>query len=106
MNQHYTYRVTWSKEDDAYVGLCAEFPSLSWIAQSEVEAFTGIYGVVSEVLQDMEKEGEKIPTAIADRNYSGKFNTRVSPELHRKLVLEAAEENISLSKLVNYKLAV
>ena len=28
---HYTYRVTWSGEDREYVGLCAEFPSLSWL---------------------------------------------------------------------------
>lgn len=27
--EHYTYRVTWSAEDEEYVGLCAEFPSLS-----------------------------------------------------------------------------
>jgi hypothetical protein len=25
----YTYRVTWSDEDKEYIGLCAEFPSLS-----------------------------------------------------------------------------
>jgi len=46
MNQHYTYRVTWSQEDDAFVGLCAEFPSLSWIASDEGEALTGIRDVV------------------------------------------------------------
>lgn len=28
-NQQYTYRVKWSVEDNGYVGLCAEFPSLS-----------------------------------------------------------------------------
>lgn len=27
----YTYRVIWSEEDEEYVGLCAEFPSLSWL---------------------------------------------------------------------------
>jgi hypothetical protein len=26
-NDRYTYRVTWSEEDEEYVGLCAEFPS-------------------------------------------------------------------------------
>jgi len=31
-NDHYTYRVTWSVDDDEYVGLCAELPSLSWLA--------------------------------------------------------------------------
>jgi hypothetical protein len=28
-NDRYTYRVTWSEDDNEYVGLCAEFPSLS-----------------------------------------------------------------------------
>lgn len=31
---HYTYRVTWSAEDGEHVGLCAEFPSLSWLAKT------------------------------------------------------------------------
>ena len=29
VNDKYTYRVTWSEGDEKYVGLCAEFPSLS-----------------------------------------------------------------------------
>ena len=29
-SKQYTYRVKWSAEDNGYVGLCAEFPSLSW----------------------------------------------------------------------------
>ena len=33
-NDRYTYRVTWSEEDKQFVGLCAEFPSLSWLASS------------------------------------------------------------------------
>ncbi|ENU41348.1 hypothetical protein F985_04021 [Acinetobacter seifertii] len=28
-SKQYTYRVKWSAEDNGYVGLCAEFPSLS-----------------------------------------------------------------------------
>lgn len=31
-NDNYTYRVQWSEDDEEYVGLCAEFPSLSWLA--------------------------------------------------------------------------
>ncbi|MGV7292077.1 antitoxin HicB, partial [Mycobacterium kansasii] len=35
MNEyHYTYRVEWSPEDGEWVGLCAEFPSLSWLDQN------------------------------------------------------------------------
>ena len=33
-NDRYTYRVTWSEEDNEYVGLCVEFPSLSWLAKT------------------------------------------------------------------------
>ena len=29
---HYTYRVTWSSEDNEFVGLVAEFPLLSWLS--------------------------------------------------------------------------
>ena len=36
---HYTYRVTWSPEDGEHVGLCVEFPSLSWLATAPEEAY-------------------------------------------------------------------
>jgi hypothetical protein len=39
---HYTYRVTWSPEDQEHVGLCTEFPSLSWLATTPEEALSGI----------------------------------------------------------------
>ncbi|PKO20652.1 MAG: toxin-antitoxin system HicB family antitoxin, partial [Chloroflexi bacterium HGW-Chloroflexi-1] len=37
-NDGYTYRATWSEEDEEYVGLCAEFPGLSWLASTPQEA--------------------------------------------------------------------
>lgn len=53
----YTYRVIWSDEDKEYVGLCAEFPSLSWLADTKEVALRGIQNVVAEVLLDMGKPG-------------------------------------------------
>jgi hypothetical protein len=41
-NDRYTYRVTWSEDDNEYVGLCAEFPSLSWLAKTPEAALKGI----------------------------------------------------------------
>lgn len=60
-NNHYSYRVIWSEEDKEYVGFCAEFPSLSWLAQSPEDALHGIREVVAEVIEDMKKTGEPIP---------------------------------------------
>lgn len=53
----YTYRVMWSDEDGEYVALCAEFPSLSWLAKSQEAALRGIRKVVANAIQDMKKNG-------------------------------------------------
>ena len=47
-NDRYTYRVTWSAEDGEYVGLCAEFPSLSWLASTPEGALKGIRNTVAD----------------------------------------------------------
>lgn len=60
----YTYRVTWSEDDKEYVGLCAEFPSLSWLAVTPAEAFAGIRDVVRDVANDMRDNGERAPLCL------------------------------------------
>jgi predicted HicB family RNase H-like nuclease len=100
----YTYRVTWSEEDGEFVGLCAEFPSLSWLAASQVEALSGIVAVVGDVLADMQKDGEQAPEPISTKRYSGKFQVRIPPDRHRALAIKAAESGISLNRLVNDRL--
>jgi predicted RNase H-like HicB family nuclease len=63
--RHFTYRVTWCPEDGEHVGLCAEFPSLSWLAATPEGALAGIRKVVAEALHDMEAKGEKPPCAAS-----------------------------------------
>ncbi|MFH0879383.1 MAG: toxin-antitoxin system HicB family antitoxin [Lentisphaerota bacterium] len=104
-NDHYTYRVTWSEEDQEYVGLCAEFPSLSWLSASPESALKGIRAVIAGVIQDMGKMGEEIPQPLAAKHFSGRFVVRVPPDTHRELVLEASEAGVSLNRLVCEKLA-
>ena len=104
-SNHYTYRVVWSEEDSQCVGLCAEFPSLSWLAPTPEEALRGIHKTVSDVVKDMKAGGERVPAPITSRRYSGKFMVRVPPEVHRKLAVQAAEEDISLNRLVSAKLS-
>ncbi len=105
MNDHYTYRVTWSPEDNEHVGLCAEFPSLSWLAPTPARALAGIQRMVGNSVADMQTTGETPPQPIADRAYSGKFLVRVPPQTHRALALAAAEEGVSLNRLVSARLA-
>lgn len=102
--QHYTYRVTWSEEDQEHVALCAEFPSLSFLASKPDKALQGIIRLVEDIIQDMRNNAELIPEPIALKPYSGKFQIRIPPEQHRNLALEAAEQGISLNRYVSSKL--
>jgi predicted HicB family RNase H-like nuclease len=104
-NDRYTYRVTWSGDDKEYVGLCAEFPSLSWLSATHEAALKGIRRIVAETIADMESNDEIVPEPIACRQYSGKFMVRVPPDVHRNLAIRAAESGISLNRIVSSKLS-
>ena len=104
-NDRYTYRVTWSEDDNEYVGLCAEFNSLSWIAGTPESALKGIRKVVSDVVKDMHDNGETVPEPLSCKRYSGKFMVRVPPEVHRKIAIQAAENGVSLNRLASSKLS-
>ena len=101
----YTYRVTWSDEDQEYVGLCAEFPSLSWLDNSQEKALVGVRKLVADTVKDLERSEETVPQPISTRPYSGKFMVRVPPEVHRMLALRAAEAGVSLNRLVSSRLS-
>lgn len=105
MIEKYCYRVIWSDQDEEYVGLCAEFPSLSWLSASQNEAFQGIQKLVAEIVSDMQEQGEEVPHPLSIKDYSGKLMLRVPPELHRELTMEAEEANISLNRYICAKLA-
>ena len=101
----YTYRVTWSAEDDEHVGLCAEFPSFSWLAATPEKALAGIRSAVAEAVADLLACDEPVPMPLSEKHYSGEFRIRIPPELHRALAIEAAEQGVSLNRLASAKLA-
>lgn len=101
----YTYRVTWSEEDKEYVGLCAEFPGLSWLETTPETALSGIRSLVRKVVVDLKRNEEAVPKPLSTRSFSGKFMVRVPPDVHRSLAIQAAESGVSLNRLVSSKLA-
>ena len=104
-NDKYTYRVTWSEEDAEYVGLCAEFPGLSWLAGTPEAALKGVCKLVHDVVADMRGNGEVVPEPLATKHFSGKFMIRVPPEVHRQLAIQAVEAGVSLNRLASAKLS-
>jgi hypothetical protein len=55
---HYTYKVEWSGEDNEWVGLCDQLPSLSWLDPDKARALAGIERLVRNV-------ADKDPAAVA-----------------------------------------
>lgn len=68
-HEHYTYRITWSEEDNEYVGLCTEFPSLSWLAATRTAALEGIEKQVSEMINDLKHRHRRWPREFSAANW-------------------------------------
>ena len=99
--EKYTYRVIWSEEDHEHVGLVAEFPSLSWLAPTASEALNGITKLVTEVVDEMVKSKEVPPEPLSLQQFSGKILVRIPRQQHRELAMEAAEQGVSMNRLIS-----
>ena len=104
-DDHYTYRVSWSPEDCEYVATVIEFRSLSWLAPDPAAALLGLRDLVAQVVDELVTSGEPVPEPLAERQFSGEFRLRIPPALHRALAIEAAEQGVSLNRLVSAKVA-
>ena len=102
---HYKYDVVFSRQDQEFVATVAEFPSLSWLDEDQVNALLGLRKLVDEVMQDMQANGEDVPRPFHERTYSGNIKLRVSPEKHRELTIAAAEQGVSLNRYLSERLA-
>lgn len=100
----YTYRVIWSEDDREFVGLCAEFPSLSWLSAEREDALRGIVQLVRDTVADLDDD-EETPLPLTERAYSGELRIRIPPAVHQRLAIEAAERGTSLNKIIVHKLS-
>lgn len=98
--ERYTYRLAWSAQDAEFIATVVEFPSLSWIARTRAGALRGLTSMVEGILQDMREGGEEVPAPWDERTFSGKFNLRLGPDLHKKVALEAAQRHESMNTYV------
>lgn len=99
--KHYTYRVFWSDEDQEFVAMCAEFPSLSWLDEDQGAALAGINQLVKDVVEDMTLSGEVVPKPISTKKFSGKISLRITPDTHREIAVAAAEHKVSINRFLN-----
>ena len=58
---HYRYGVTWSAADRQHVAWVEEFPSLSCLRDSPLEALSGIRQQVADTVRALHAQGERVP---------------------------------------------
>jgi hypothetical protein len=86
---HHTYRVEWSPEDNEWVGLCPELPSLSWLDPDKAKALAGIERLVRNV-------AGKDPAAVALGRKGGLKGgkaraDKLTPEQRSRIAKKAAD---------------
>lgn len=89
--------VEWSDEDDCYVGRIPGLALGGVHGKNEQKVYEKLTALVDEWIEIHEKEGSPLPPGTAGKDYSGKFNLRVGPELHERLVIESLKSNESLN---------
>ena len=101
MNNTMQYRgyigsVEFSEEDGIFYGKVLGIRSLiSYEGESARELLDDFHGAVDEYLESCAAEGKTPEVA-----YKGSFNIRISPELHKRLILYVTAHNMSLNRYI------
>ncbi len=97
----YEATVEFDAEDRIFFGrVIGTRDVIAFDGQTVDELEASFRAVVDEYLEDCQRVGKD-----PDKPCSGRFNLRISPELHRKAVHTAQREGISLNALVEQALS-
>ena len=97
----YIGSLEFSEEDSLLFGKILGIRSLiSYEGESVRELLEDFHQAVDAYLALCEEEGKE-----PEKPFKGSFNIRISPELHKRLFVEAVSRNMSLNSLVQEKLS-
>ncbi|MDP6360309.1 MAG: toxin-antitoxin system HicB family antitoxin [Planctomycetota bacterium] len=103
-SDRYLKIVEWSEEDECYVGTCPGLMLGGVHGSNEAKVYAELCQAVEEWIRIHEEDGDPLPPATANKEYSGKFVLRVGKELHKKLAITALREGESLNSFCTRKL--
>ena len=90
----YVGSVEFSEEDGIFYGKVMGIRSLiSYEGENAHDLLSDFHNAVDDYLEMCQTEGKKPEVA-----YKGSFNVRISPELHKRLVIYATAHQMSLNR--------
>lgn len=97
----YVGSVEFSEEDGLFFGKVMGLRALlSYEGSNATELVADFHAAVDDYLALCASEGTE-----PEKAYKGSFNVRISPELHKKLAICAAAQQMSLNSFVEHALA-
>lgn len=92
----YVGSVEFSEEDGIFFGKVMGIRSLiSYEGENAKDLLEDFHGAVDEYLENCKAKGKEPEVA-----YKGSFNVRISPELHKRLVIYTTSHQMSLNSYV------
>ena len=95
----YLKLVTWSEEDQCYVGSVPGWVENCCHGGNEANVYRRLCEIVDEWIAIYRRDGRPLP-APTNRKYSGRFVLRTGPEMHRALAVRALSQGASLNAFV------
>jgi len=102
MKKEYPYliNILWSDEDRCYIAEVPELDGCMTHGKTPTQAAQKAQDAIASWIQIAKKLKHPIPEPTTKRKVSGKFNVRLPKQLHKSLVIKAAQEGVSLNQLV------
>ena len=91
--------VEWSPEDGCFVGSAPPLVGRCCHGDREEEVFAELSQIVEDWLAIHAADSKARPAGISTKRYSGKFQLRLTPDLHRLLALRATMSRRSINDL-------
>lgn len=98
--KHYLKIVEWSEEEGCYVGRCPELFLGGVHGKDEAKVYQELCVAVADVVAMKVKHGDPLPDSLSGKSFSGKFILRTTPEMHRRLAIQALQAGDSLNNFV------
>ena len=109
---NYDYQVRISKlslkDGGGFIALVPELPGCMSDGETYEEAIKNVKGAIDDWIKAATFRGQPIPEPIQyvdDDDFSGKLMIRIPKKLHKELVDQAADQEISLNQLILYYLS-
>jgi len=97
-SDRYLKIVEWSDEDGCYIGRAPGLMLGGVHGEDDSRVYKRLRQVVEEWVEICENDGDPLPPATANKEYSGKFNLRVCKDLHEQIAVSALKKGKSLNK--------